>query len=448
MKNEIFEIDIHHMTGGIERLAKVGDPEYFNWCRGRFGIPKGMNFLDKSETLEDGIRQVFAFFSYLDLIVERKLTPEGLKETYTFKNTGEEKMDFDAGELGIYATFADSADIAEVALPRRAHSHIWCGDNTVYILNSRMNGVEEGVGLALLKGSLVKATSENGSYKTRGDVVMELPRISLQANETYTIEWLIFPYKNNREFWSVLDKVGALTINIEKFNYSKGETAVIHANAEKAILFGVEYQFNEGVAEIPLNAEGEQKIDIYYGDNKHTFINIFVGDVKTAELDTIISLHGIKKFLSRKNSATVLIEARKNIDWYKKIGDDKYLRNAKSELLIYYNACRGEHIVDIGIPEMLISDTDIAAHFLAQLDNALKYKGLYNLYQEASTLDMLIKAYRVWGDERYLEEAKIRNSRISAWLGVQPDYKYYKKPDLYYLYEDCDILNYIDTTIF
>ena len=48
----------HYATGQVESL-RLGQETAFNWVRGRLGLPSGMCYLDKRETIEDGIRHVY-----------------------------------------------------------------------------------------------------------------------------------------------------------------------------------------------------------------------------------------------------------------------------------------------------------------------------------------------------------------------------------------------------
>ncbi|NCA67087.1 MAG: hypothetical protein EOM87_03370 [Clostridia bacterium] len=431
MKNDIFEIDIHRMTGGIERLTKVGDNNFFNWIQGRFGMPFGMNFLDKTEILEGIVRQTYAYFSYLDLYVERELTEEGLKEKYTFKNTGDKEMVFTEGELGIYATFADSLDIAEVAKNRRAHSHIWCGAYSSYIYNAKMNGAEDGVGLVLTKGALSRHTEEDGNSGKRGDVVLRLPAITLDEGETYELEWLVFPYENKQQFFDIIESKGALLIEASNFFPSIGDNIIIRAKADKASLNGAEFAFDNNIAEVPILFEGEQQINISYGE-KHTFIRVFAGEYVSADTDKIIEYYGVKKCLSKKSSAKPLLEARKNVDWYKKIGDRGYLALASVELFRYYRIYKAENIADIGIPIVFFKDNqELLGQFKNQVINAISLTGRYGFYKELAAFDMLKYAYSIWNEEGYYIAAQSSEKRLLSWLGIQPDYRLFKRPDLY-----------------
>ncbi len=447
MKNEVFEIEIHRMTGGIERLIRAEDPRFFNWTRGRFGIPGGMNFLDKTEINGDCITQTYAFFSYLDLIVKRSLEPDGLREKYIFKNTGNEPMAFEQGELGIYATFADSTDIAEVALARRAVSHVFAGGDTAYIFNAALDGGEAGVGLVLTKGSLVESVYENATSTFKGDILLKLPAFKLDSGDSYELEWLVFPYNSRKEFFEIIGREGALVLELDSYYAAKGDEITIKADAEKAVLHGKEYEFSEGSVNVPATHEGEQNIELFYDGGRRTFAKVFVGARKAPGMAEILGAHGVRKPFSKRHSAQPLIESIKNLDWYQKIGDKGYLALSCVELFRYYRIYKGERLADIGIPLAVIKESEeLQSHFHNQVINALSYSGVHYLYNEAATLDMLLKAYSLWQEEGYLAAAKNRAQRLRAFVGIQPDYLAFNRAGL--MRNDCqcdsDIFELID----
>ncbi len=446
MKNTLFEIELHPMTGGVERFVKAQDAGHFNWCRGKFGIPSGMNFLSKLELSDNCAKEVFAYFSYLDLEVERRLTDEGLRESYSFKNTGDTVMEFKEGELGIYATFADSTDIAEVALKRRAHSHIWCGGDTAYIHNDRMGGSTDGLGLVLTNGRIIGFEEESGTRDSRGDIVLKLPALTLKGGESYTLEWLVFGYENRKEFRKIIRREGALTLSVSDYHVKRGNTITIASEqAERAVLHDAEVLFSQGKAEIVVDCEGEQRIDIFYQNGKYTFINIFAGERETVDTAAILKRHGVKKLFSRKNSSEPLIEALKNIDWYKKIGDKGYLALAAVDMFRYYRAFRAERFADICLPAEVFKEApELIPHLIKQAVAALEDKGIFGFYSEVAAFDLLLKAYDVTGNEGFHAAALIRLERLSRFVGTQPDYKAFAQPDLYRNQIDIRIPELID----
>ncbi len=432
MKNELFEIEFHPMTGGTERLLRTGDAERFNWCRGKFGIPYGLNFLSASEMTENCVKQTFSYFSYLDVIAERRLTEQGLRESYTFVNVGDSALTFEEGELGVYATFADGTDIYEVALNRRAHSHIFCGGDTAYIYNARMNGKPDGAGLVLTKGGVTSFQEENGTRDKRGDIALKLPPLTLESKESYTLEWLVFPYQNKSEFLKIIRREGALMPQVADYYVKRGETLTITAEAERARLFDKEVEFSQGKAVVPIDCCGEQRIDIIYGGGKKTFVKIFAGEKEDIDCAAILKRHGVKKLFSKKNSSAPLIEARKNLDWYNKIGDKGYLALAAVDMFRYYRAYRAERFADICLPaEVFKHSEDLIPHLESQAACALEDRGIFGFYKEAAAFDVLLKAYEITSNDGYLAAARQRLKRLSAFIGIQPDYKSYGVPDLY-----------------
>ncbi|MBO4535130.1 MAG: hypothetical protein J5755_04260, partial [Clostridia bacterium] len=167
--------------------------------RGRFGLPSGSCFLDKREEIEGGIRLTFEYMVDLRLVVDRVLDGECLHERYVWSNVGKKPLEINAGEVGVYVTFADRGERSDVFLARRAYTHILTGSH-LYMASSRADGTPQGVALTSVEGNVAEVREEYPSRKDRGELIAYLPAFSLQPEETRTLEWVVYDYADTADY--------------------------------------------------------------------------------------------------------------------------------------------------------------------------------------------------------------------------------------------------------
>ncbi len=192
-------VEWHYATGQVETLRLAADSS-FGWIRGIFGMPYGMCYLDKRERLDRGIRHIYEYMSDLRLTVERTLDEEGYSERYVWRNVGKKPLDLAADELGVYATFAEKYDIADVCRRYRAYTHALVAGDVFYMYNARLNGDTAGVGLVLTEGVIDRLAEERLHPEERGDLVVMLPARTLAPDEEIVLSWRLFAYADREEF--------------------------------------------------------------------------------------------------------------------------------------------------------------------------------------------------------------------------------------------------------
>lgn len=152
----------------------------------------------------------------LDLSVDVKREysrRDTLVETYTFKNTTKFDIYTVGTQLGIYTPFPDYYSDAQTCLTQCCNTHIWCGGDSSYIMALRMGGEAPHLGLILRKGSLkgysidrnytVTGREENVSNH-RGDFILHPENLHLRPNETYTLQWELFWFKDKQDFRRII----------------------------------------------------------------------------------------------------------------------------------------------------------------------------------------------------------------------------------------------------
>ena len=125
-----------------------------NWVEGfgTWGVPAGFEFVscrEEGDSFSALYRQ-----ETCEVAVERRVQDGALYESYTFRNTGSYDLYYRRGGIGIFATFNDSYDGAEVCVDRRCDTHIWCGGAHSWILAQKMGPYPTDLALILRRGAL------------------------------------------------------------------------------------------------------------------------------------------------------------------------------------------------------------------------------------------------------------------------------------------------------
>ncbi len=288
MQNDLFKIS-GHSSGGIDSLVVTGDEHELNWLEGEktYGTPYGQFAVLGVDTDKENEVKVLYGYRDLQLSVTRKLTDSGLAERYVFKNVTDEDKTFEIGDLGIMTCFNDNYDIAKVALNKKCHMHVWTGDNTTHIRGIRMNGeFNDNVALVVDKGAIAKyAVNREWNSNDRGDISLLLPAMTIKAGEKYELGFTIFKYGSPSDFLvetAAFDnymnvKCNKYTVKVgETFNIVlRGElTPTVSYNGETIAVENVDKYTN--IAKYSFGDTGAKRIDVYYGDDRHTFVELNV----------------------------------------------------------------------------------------------------------------------------------------------------------------------------
>lgn len=164
---------------------------------GRWSAP------DSIETTPDAVTTHHRVAGRLSIDVERH-GGDTLRETYRFRNTGDEPMRITS--LGIQTPFADLYPGASDALRRRVHAHIFTGGAWAWVAAQPMDGAGRILGVTVREGALWGYSVETRNTTTisnaRGHLVLHVtdharnpdafggqPVIELAVGDEYVLSW-------------------------------------------------------------------------------------------------------------------------------------------------------------------------------------------------------------------------------------------------------------------
>lgn len=221
---------IHPTSGHIDDIFIVGDTTHFRWTRGAFGLPDGLNYLAENERIGDKDILKYEYNNDLVLTVERSVVDGKILERYTLTNESDKAIKIEEGYY-ISIVFADSLDIPEVALKRRAYMRYYHGGNTFCVYNARMNGEKSGVSLVLTDGIIYKANIERRSKRSDSIIRCYFERTELAPKESTYFAWKIFGYSNRDEFITTVRKHMPFPV-FEHYPVIVGEKVKLDLNGE------------------------------------------------------------------------------------------------------------------------------------------------------------------------------------------------------------------------
>ena len=162
--------------------------------------------------------------------VERKVVGVTTVERYTFKNTLDRYIFTHRGSVSVCVPLPDSYPDTTTCIKNRCHTHVWCGEDSSYVMALRMGGEAPHLGLAVTCGSL-------GAYRIERDVkIMSNDRgifwlclspMTLSPGEEYVLEWVVFPHGGKADFFDKLRAINPRHIDVEAEHYTlfSGEPA-------------------------------------------------------------------------------------------------------------------------------------------------------------------------------------------------------------------------------
>lgn len=150
-------------------------------------------------------------------------------ERYVFKNTLDRYIFTHRGSVSICTPLPDSYPDTATCIGNRCHTHVWCGEDVSYVMALRMGGEAPHLGLAVTKGAL-GAYRFDRDTKTmsndRGILWLNLAPMMLAPDESYTLEWVLFPHEGKEDFLQKLRTINSRHIDVEAESYTvfSGET--------------------------------------------------------------------------------------------------------------------------------------------------------------------------------------------------------------------------------
>lgn len=274
-----FEI-IENAQGGMVSLQYKEDETNMNWVQGGnvWGTVK----------CPEGIEGT----------ITRRILPNGhLEERYEFRNISEFPVFFQSVDVGIYATFNDNYEEAEICMEERCHTHIFCGGASSYVMALRMGGRPPHLGLMVTEGGLEGYSverEENDLSNDRGDFILHPSVPALRPGERAEIAWELFWFEDREAFErALIDGGKALVMRTGQCTCFIGENIVFDVLCKGSAEFSEiqvlsNYQAvsftsrqDGGVTcihcEIPVEQEGEYNVTVRVG--KRQIEAVFYGCV-------------------------------------------------------------------------------------------------------------------------------------------------------------------------
>lgn len=231
MDNE-FQIQYNKENGGVSALFNKADKDRMNWAQGKntWGVILDSELVSIQET-DHGIIAVYQT-SHLLVTVNRRLENNRFKETYTFEPRIAADVFVGRGQVGIYATFNDSYEQANICMTQRCDTHIWCGRNTSYVEAIKMGVCGFGLGMVLTKGSLDTYSVERKNIsEDRGDFIFHPSAFKLIPGEKMTLEWELFWFQEGT-FFQTLEKYNDIML-VKADNYTVFSNECIRFSVNK-----------------------------------------------------------------------------------------------------------------------------------------------------------------------------------------------------------------------
>ena len=178
-----------------------------------------------------------------------------------------------AGSIAISFPLQDRYADSVTCRDYRCHAHIFCGENTSYIMALRMGGAAPHLGMVLTKGSLSAYSMERDlklQSNDRGCFWLHPSSQEFAPGDTMTLEWKVFPHQGREDFREKLRAFSqVILVDAEQYVIYPGETSKVTIEpafeAEKVTVNGMLLEKTEnGVYEYLFESEktGEYMLSI------------------------------------------------------------------------------------------------------------------------------------------------------------------------------------------
>lgn len=232
----------------------------------------------------------------LAIEVRRQIKGGFLQETYAFTNPTEVPIYTSIKDIKIEIPFPDEYVNAKTSLTKRCHTHIWCGENSSYVLGLRMGGVAPHLGLILKEGSLAAYSvirDREQLSNDRGVFYLHLAPMILAPGETKQLIWELHWVKDKLDFEKIRQSYpNQLQIDLDHF-VTLGEQQVQGKLwvSETLAFDSLSLQANGQMIALKATAFslsgfdlGEQRVEVNYG-NYHSHFCFLVYPKLTELLD-------------------------------------------------------------------------------------------------------------------------------------------------------------------
>lgn len=241
--------------GNVKEIVFSKDPKQMNWLREDFPYAEVKcppEFSVEVQNEKDG-----------DVLTTKVVISYNGAHPY-FTNAGSIAISFPLQDR-----YADSVTCRDY----RCHAHIFCGENTSYIMALRMGGAAPHLGMVLTKGSLSAYSMERDlklQSNDRGCFWLHPSAQEFAPGDIMTLEWKVFPHQGREEFREKLKAVSqVILVDAEQYVIYPGETSKVTIEpafeAEKVTVNGMLLEKTEnGVYEYLFESEktGEYMLSI------------------------------------------------------------------------------------------------------------------------------------------------------------------------------------------
>lgn len=245
----MFKVEYSQENGGLKSLIIDSDIYELNWVESQsatFGVPYlelqvAFNRFEALNTESVYIYDNVCHASYSNSNVKVEVTRDAgelYREKYVITNISQNELFFGMGALGIDTPFNDNYEDAETCLTKRCNTHIWCGEESSYIMALRMGASDLNLGMCVTCGNIGSYTQTTPPYakNDRGDFRLNFSPFSLMPGECYEFSHEMFVFANRDDFYEKL-KVYPNFIDV-KMNHQTvfcGEKLIITATAKERI---------------------------------------------------------------------------------------------------------------------------------------------------------------------------------------------------------------------
>ena len=158
-----------------------------------------------------------------------------------------------AGSIAISFPLQDRYADSVTCRDYRCHAHIFCGENTSYIMALRMGGAAPHLGMVLTKGSLSAYSMERDlklQSNDRGCFWLHPSSQEFAPGDTMTLEWKVFPHQGREDFREKLRAFSqVILVDAEQYVIYPGETGKVTIEpvfqAEKVTVNGTSLEKTE-----------------------------------------------------------------------------------------------------------------------------------------------------------------------------------------------------------
>ena len=244
----MFKVDYCRENGGLRSLVIDGDIYEMNWVEGEktFGVPnivlqtqfnrfEGL-ILESLEIDGNCCKSVYSS-PYVKVSVNRN-NAERYTEKYIITNISANEIFFASDRTGVDMPFNDNYEDAETCLTKKCNTHIWCGENSSYVMALRMGASELNVGMCITKGSVGGYTQTTPAYakNDRGDFTLNFSPFSLLPGESYEFSHEMFVFSDRCDFYAkAREYENFIDVSMNHQTVFVGEKLVIKAKAHDKI---------------------------------------------------------------------------------------------------------------------------------------------------------------------------------------------------------------------